>query len=207
MTEDNPDPSTGHAGPLNRQGGASEGDDARALIEEAKEAASALGALVPMMREDAECHRTWTTEAAREDLNRHFSRPAVDLLGDAEWHARWTAFYDAAADSMERVASVVPRLASALEAADRGWLKTSAALAAESEISATRRDALEAATKDRERLAVAEHILDGFKNAPCLRELLGEDNDGCGCMGCASRAYFAARAQDAFAGREEIDDA
>jgi hypothetical protein len=45
---------------------------------------------------------------------------------------------------------------------------------------------------DRERLQLAEMVLGNFRQAHCLRALLGEDSDGCECMGCASRAYFAA---------------
>jgi hemoglobin-like flavoprotein len=76
--------------------------------ERAEKLADRLAALVPMMREDAECHRTWTTEAARKDLDgRHFSRPVVDVVGDAEWHARWTKFYDDCADVMQETAALL----------------------------------------------------------------------------------------------------
>lgn len=47
----------------------------------------------------------------------------------------------------------------------------------------------------RGKLALAEQVLRQFKEVPCLRDLLGEsdeDSFGCGCMGCQSRAYFAA---------------
>lgn len=49
--------------------------------------------------------------------------------------------------------------------------------------------------EDAARLWLAERVLRGFENVPCLRDLPGEDDEGCECMGCASRAYFrAARA-------------
>jgi hypothetical protein len=47
--------------------------------------------------------------------------------------------------------------------------------------------------RDAERLVLAETVLGNFRGAHCLRALLGEDSDECECMGCASRAYFAAR--------------
>lgn len=83
-----------------------EGEVVSATISpDAKALAAALRELVPQMREDAECHRTWTTEAARVDLDgRHFTRPVVEVVGDAAWHERWVKFYDAAADTMERAA-------------------------------------------------------------------------------------------------------
>lgn len=42
----------------------------------------------------------------------------------------------------------------------------------------------------RSRALTAESILADFKEAHCLRALLGEDDDGCMCMGCQARAYF-----------------
>ena len=59
--------------------------------------------------------------------------------------------------------------------------------------------------EDAARLEAAEAILGHFRTVPCLNDLIGEEiDDGvvCGCMGCASRAYFtryplrAARAQE-----------
>ena len=54
------------------------------------------------------------------------------------------------------------------------------------------RTATAGAARDAERLQLAEMILGNFREVPCLRALLGEDSEGCECMGCASRAYFRA---------------
>lgn len=61
----------------------------------------------------------------------------------------------------------------------------------------------EASARDAEKLALAELILGNFRYARCLRALLGEDSDGCECMGCVSRAYFAATDPARAATREE----
>jgi hypothetical protein len=66
--------------------------------------ATELRALIPQMQEDAELHRSWTTEAAKEDMQRPSPKNAVELVGDAEHHARWAAFYDRCADVMTRAA-------------------------------------------------------------------------------------------------------
>ena len=46
--------------------------------------------------------------------------------------------------------------------------------------------------RNSERLQMAERVLRDFENAACLSELLGEYDDGCTCMRCQSRGYFAA---------------
>lgn len=71
------------------------------------EVAAELRALLPQMREDADCHRTWTTDAARQDLANGTREYLQRSVGDGEWHQRWADFYDCVADTMERAAATL----------------------------------------------------------------------------------------------------
>jgi hypothetical protein len=87
-------------------------DDVAAMVTE-------LHALVPQMREDAEIHRTWTTEAAKADYAKPSARPLVDHIGDAEWHTKWADFYDRAARVMGSAADAVEAQAAEIERLER----------------------------------------------------------------------------------------
>ena len=75
-------------------------DELLGRLEARTDIAEALEKLIPQMREDAECHRSWTTRSAEEDMARPSEKPLLDHIGDAEWHTRWADFYDEAARTM-----------------------------------------------------------------------------------------------------------
>ncbi len=60
-----------------------------------------INALIPQMVEDADTHRTWTTDAARADLEK-WDPEVKRQIGDVEWHQHWQTFYEQAAEVMRR---------------------------------------------------------------------------------------------------------
>lgn len=72
-----------------------------------REAAEGLKALLPQMREDVECHRSWTTAAAKADIEKIGAR----WVGDVEWHEKWAAYYGKVAAAMEGAIEQLERAA------------------------------------------------------------------------------------------------
>ena len=65
-----------------------------------------IEALIPQMMKDADTHRTWTTDAARADLEK-WDPEVKRQIGDVEWHEQWAAFYENATDVMRRAATAL----------------------------------------------------------------------------------------------------
>lgn len=72
-----------------------------------RDAADGLKALLPQMREDVECHRSWTTAAAKADIEKIGAR----WVGDVEWHERWAAYYGKVVAAMESAIEQLERAA------------------------------------------------------------------------------------------------
>ena len=76
-------------------------------VRDALREAAKLRELLPQMREDVECHRSWTTVEAKADIE----KVGAKLLGNVEWHERWAKYYGDVAEAMERAANLLATLA------------------------------------------------------------------------------------------------